>query len=558
MGQEDNAHSIQEQQAAELIKQDKLQEAGQIYKKLIAAGTNSHTSFGNLAAICGMQGKFDEAIDLLKKALQLDPSHPTTHNNLGNAFKEQGDLNAAIASYNKAIKLKPNFPNAHFNLSIALKEKGDFPNAHLNHGIALTEKGDINAAIASYNKALELKPNFPEAHKRLGLALKDQGEFDAAITSFNKAIRLKPDSPELHNNLGNTYREQGNLIDALSSYSKAIKLKPDFPDPHLSTSLVTLLRGDYKNGWEKYEWRIHKDISNRESIKPHALPKCDQWDGSQIAEKSKLLLVSEQGLGDTLQFMRYATGLRHQGISVSLCAPTKLHSLIQASGIDPSPLTPEQANNISDGQWIPLLSVPKHLQVSPQNPITNEPYIKATDELNAKWRNTLQSAHKPIIGINWRGNREDVGKQNRNIPTQAFRKMIKASAGSFLCLQRGAQHSEIEQLALSPETIKTQHEALRIADSDISEDFLEYAAIISNCDLVITTGTTVAHISAGLGIPTWVLLPKIPDWRWGLEGDTTFWYPSMRLFRQRERGNWDEVIERVTTALQDHFKNGAK
>ena len=181
------------------------------------------------------------------------------------------------------------------------------------------------------------------------------------------------------------------------------------------------------------------------------------------------------------------------------------------------------------------LSVPKYLKVSPQNPIITQPYIKTTDKLSAKWRDILSVLKGPIIGINWRGNRKDIKKQARDIPIQKFRRIVGTSAGSFLCLQRGAQRSEVDRLMISQKTSVGQLETLRIADSDEQEDFLEYAAIVANCDLVITTGTSVAHISAGLGIPTWVLLPKVPDWRWGLEGDTTFWYPSMRLFRQPKK-----------------------
>ena len=138
---------------------------------------------------------------------------------------------------------------------------------------------------------------------------------------------------------------------------------------------------------------------------------------------------------------------------------------------------------------------------------------------------------------------------------RSFRKIFNAFSGNLLCLQRDMRDNEIQHLRRNSYITAAQPEISRIADSNKPEDFLEYAAIIANCDLVITTGSTVAHLAAAMGIPTWVLLPKVPDWRWGLEGDTTFWYPSMRLFRQREIGNWDEVIERVGEALQEHFKD---
>ena len=151
------------------------------------------------------------------------------------------------------------------------------------------------------------------------------------------------------------------------------------------------------------------------------------------------------------------------------------------------------------------------------------------------------------------GQSKNANKQNRNVPTHIFRKIVEGYRGNLACLQRGALHSEVEQITFNSKITPHQLNILRIADSDESEDFLEYAAIINSWDLVITTASTVAHMAAGIGIPTWVLLPKVPDWRWGLEGDTTFWYPSIRLFRQTKRGNWDHVAERVAEALHDQF-----
>ena len=590
-------HAAKEQQAVSLINQGKLQEAEALYRELIAAGTNNHIVYGNLAAICGMQGRFDELIEFLRKALELNPKHPDAHNNLGNALKEQGDLDAAIASYNTALQLKPNYPDTHINLGIALKEQGDLdaaiaslktalqlkpnhPDAHYNLGIALQEQGDLDAAIASYKKSLELKPNYPDAHNNLGIALqehgnltasitsykkalelkpnypdahnnlgnalKEQGDLTSAITSYNTALQLKSNYPEAHNNLGNALKEQGDLTAAIASYNKALELKPNHPDAHNNLSLTELLTGNYKNGWIRYEYRFQAK-SGKAIV--DATPPSQQWNGEEITKGSKLLLVSEQGLGDTLQFMRYATALRMQGASVSLCAPPKMHTLIQVSGIEQSPVTPKQANQVSEGQWIPLLSVPKHLDVSPGNPVINEPYIKTTDELIAKWAGTLEAEQRPVIGINWQGNpkTEKTGLRGRSISLEAFAPITGTSQISLLSLQKGFGSEQLETCSFKDRFVSCQDQ---INDT---WDFLETAAIISNCDLVITSDTSVAHLAGGMGKTTWLLLHKVPDWRWGLEGDTSFWYPSMRLFRQSERGNWDEVMERVAEELQKQF-----
>ena len=489
-------HAVKGKQAVALINQGKLEEAEAIYRELIAAGTRNHAVYGNLAAICGMQGRFGELIELLKKALEIVPNYPEAHNNLGNAHKEQGNLDAAIASYNTALQLKPDYPDAHYNLG----------NAH-------KEQGELDAAIASYNTALQLKPNYPDAHYNLGNALQEQGNLDAAIDSYNTALQLKP----------------------------------NYPEAHWNSALTMLLGGDYKNGWVKYEWR-HKKEKN--TVKPHALPKCIPWGGEPALNQIKqLLLVTEQGIGDTLQFMRYVNALRQQGATVSFCAQPKLHTLIQASAIDPSPLTPKQANQVSEGQWVPLLSVPRHLGVSPGNPVINEPYIKTTDELIAKWADTLEAEQRPIIGINWQGNpkAEKAGLRGRSIKLETFAPIIGGSQISLLSLQKGFGSEQLETCSFKDRFISCQDQV------NDTWDFLETAAIIANCDLVITSDTSVAHLAGGMGKTTWLLLQKVPEWRWGLEGETTFWYPSMRLFRQKERGNWNEVMERVTEALQMEF-----
>jgi Flp pilus assembly protein TadD len=596
-----NTHKEKEQLALALINQGKLKEAENIYTILVNSGSINDIVHGNLGALLQRKGDVTNATLLLKKSLDLNPNNADVHNNLGIAFEDQGDLSSAINSFNQAIELKLNFPEAHYNLGNALKKKGDltaaiasyqtalqlkfnYPEAHYNLGNALKKKGDLTAAITSYQTALQLKPNYPEAHYNLGNSLKDRGDLTAAIIAYNTAIQLKPSFPEAHYNLGNSLTDRGDLTAAITAYNTAIQLEPNYPeahsnlgnvlkdngdikaaissfnksleitpdDPgaHFNLSLAILTSGDYKNGWEEYEWRTEK-MKGKSRL--HAIPNCSLWQGKPPKPKTKLLLVTEQGLGDTLQFLRYARALKDQNFNVSLCAPIRLHLLIQASNIHPSPLTPEQANQVKDGQWSPLLSIPKYLKVTPSNPIITEPYIKSTDELNAKWKNILLPRYNPIIGINWRGNSNDKSRQNRNIKIHTFKRALDAISGNFICLQRDAHFKEIENVKRNPNITNKQLEISRIADSNDPEDFLEYAAIIANCDLVITTGSTVAHLAAGMGIPTWVLLPKVPDWRWGLEGDTTFWYPSIRLFRQRERGNWDEVMERVAEALQKDF-----
>ena len=520
-----------EEQAVELVKQGKLRESESIYRRLIANGENTYTVYGNLAAICGMQNRFEEVIELLHKTLTLKPDYPEAHYNLGIALKKKGDVKAAIASYKNALQLEPNYAEAHYSL-----------------GIALHQQGDLDNAISEFRAALQLQENYPEAHYNLGVSLKKQGDLTGAIASYSAALKLKPDYPKAHYNLGNAFQDAGDPIGAISAFKTALKLKPNYTKASLNLAMAELLVGDYKSGLKRYEFRFkNKD----KKFILNAVPPCKLWDGNLTSKNLKLLLVSEQGLGDTLQFMRYAIVLKNLGISVSLCAQPKLHSLIKTSDIDQAPLTPEQANKFSEGRWIPLLSVPQYLNISPDNPIITHPYINAPEKYIEKWKHILTGDKKPIIGINWQGNplHETTNSKGRSIPLESFAPLTKTPNIKLLSLQKGLGSEQLERCSFKDHFVGSQDQ---INDT---WDFVETAAIVANCDLVITSDTSVAHLAGGMGKTTWLLLKTVPEWRWGLEGESTFWYPSMRLFRQRERGNWDEVLQRVADALEEHFES---
>ena len=487
-----NENSINEKKAINFHQTGKIKEAEKIYVKLIDGGSKNHILYVNLASICLLRGDKEKGLNLLKTAFKLKPDYPVTHNNLGNALKDKGDLSAAISSYKQALKLKPNYPAAHYNL-----------------GNALRDKGDLSAAISSYKQALKLKPNYPAAHVNLGVTFQEKGEIKTAISTFKKALKLKPDYPAAHTNLGRAY----------------------------------LLNLDYQRGWLENEYRFKNFIN---SVIPHANPPIPKWQGEGINSKEKLLVVSEQGLGDTIQFMRYIPYLKQKGIDVSFCAQTKLHDLIKASGISPNPLTPEQGDKVQEGKWISLLSLPLILGLVPNNLLITAPYIASSVELIRKWREILSTEQKPIIGINWQGNPkcEKTILKGRSIPLETFSAIAKNHDCRFLSLQKGFGSEQLNNCSFKDQFVHCQNNVNEIWN------FLETSAIIANCDLVVTSDTSVAHLAAGMGKPTWCLLQYVPDWRWGMNGEKTFWYPSMRLFRQKERNNWMEVIKKIDIELK--------
>ena len=524
-------HAGLEQDAALLIDQGRLVEAEVIYRKLISLDTANYLTYSSLAVICAMSDRFGESVSLLKRALELNPNDPSSHNCLGNALQEQGALKEAIASYQIALQLDSAYIEARHNLANALQKYGD-----------------LDASIVCYQQVLDACPDNIDCCLNLGNALSEKGDLELAVVWYEKAIYLSPEHALAYCNLGNLFARQGSFIAANSMYRKAIELNPGFPDALCNLSHLLLLNGDYSEGWCKYESRSMKAKPDL----PHANPSLPLWDGKGLESNDHLLIVSEQGLGDTLQFMRYLIELNRRGVKTSFCVQDKLHGLIQVSGIDSSPLSLEQAIEVKKGHWIPLLSLPKKLGVSPEKPIIIDPYISTKDILVEKWCKRLDAESSPVVGINWQGNpvTETEGLKGRSLSLEAFAPLAVSKA-KLLSLQQGFGSEQLETCSFKDRFVSCQDQVTE------TWDFLETAAIIANCDLVITSDTSVAHLAGGMGRRTWLLLQKVPDWRWGLEGDTTFWYPSMRLFRQRERGNWNEVMIRVALEL-DKFLSDKK
>ena len=579
---------------AALHMQGDLEGALAAYGKVLSIQPNHPQALNDLGITLYKQGKPDAAVTAFKKALTVQPSYPGALNNLGNVLKEQGDLDGAIASYRKALSIEPNYPEALLSLGHTLREQGQ-PDAAIDSyrkaltiqpnylealeslGVALDVQGDPEGALTTYGKILSIEPNHPQALNNLGVILHKQEKLDAAITAFKKALAIQSSYPEALNNLGNVLQDQGDLEHAIISYKKALSIKPNYPkamdnlgtalctqgnlegaitcyrkaialsdadyvDAHVNLSLALLLSGDHEHGWEEYEWRFRQ---NRKEKFYHAHPQIEQWTGHNHSPGERLLIVSEQGLGDTLQFMRYLPCLDSSTMDVSFCAQPKLHGLIQSSGIIRNLLTPEEANATTTGKWLTLLSLARILKVSPDNPLVTRPYIKVAEENIVAWQEKLSNEKRPIIGINWHGNpqTEKAALQDRSLPLDAFAPVAKKTEATFLSLQKGFGAEQLTDCPFRHRFVACQEEINQ------TWDFVETAAMIMNCDLIITSDTAVAHVAGGLGKTTWLLLASVPDWRWGMAGERSTWYPSMRLFRQQQLGNWAGVMDRVVRAL---------
>ena len=513
----------------------------------------------NLGNALQTLGELTEAIDCYEQALRQSPDSTEAHSNLAQALLRSGDAGAAKTHLERVVRLRPDDADAHNRLGLALLDLGageaalacfrkalalqpDNPALLCNVSTALQGLGQADEAIDCLKQALSQRPDFAEAHNNLGIILHKEGKLKQAMAAFEQALSLKPEYADSYSNLGNVLLENGEVDAALSHYRKALALRPDHGDAHHNFSQALLLCGDYRRGWPEYEWRGRCEIP----VVPHAQPATAVWDGGPLAPGETLLLVSEQGIGDTLQFLRYAPLLRARGLAVRLCVPQKLHGLIRASSLDADPLSPEQGNAYRDGPWLPLLSLPGQLGVSPATPLAVDPHLRTTAAAIARWRALLAPEKRPLIGLHWQGNpaQEQGNARGRSLPLEAFAPLAAIAGISLLSLQKGPGSEQLARCSFRDRFVVCQEEV------DQAWDFLDTAALVACCDLVISSDSAVAHLAGGMGHPTWLLLKHIPDWRWGLEGDTTFWYPSLRLFRQARQGDWEGVIRRVADELQ--------
>ncbi len=543
----------------------------------------------NLGIALRQQGRLDEAVTSFRAALDLRPDFAEAHNNLGIALKEQGRLEDAIASYRKAIEHDPNYTGAHNNLGIALKDSGlpaeaiasylraidldpNYPGAHNNMGIALKAQGRLDEAIASYRRAIALDPNYAVAHNNLGLALKEQGRWDAAaacfraaldirpdfpeahnnlgtvlgeharqqeaVACYRKAIELEPDFPEAYNNLGTALRAQQRLDEAVCSYQRAIGLKPDYAEAHTNLAMALLARGDMAAGWEEYEWRW-KAPDTIEARRDFAQP---QWRGEHAAGRT-LLIHAEQGLGDSLQFCRYAPLAAATGLRVILEVPVPLVRLFRGlPGVDR--VVTRGRGGAGFDLHCPMLSLPLALGTTITTIPNVVPYLQADASEVAAWRTRLDTLGMPgrRIGLAWAGSsrlHSPTGAaldRRRSIAPDRLAPLLAVPGLRFVSLQKGgpAAPADFPLLDCMGEM----------------EDFADTAALIANLDLVIAVDTAVVHLAAALGKPVWLLDRFDPDWRWLVGRRNSPWYPTLRLYRQPRPGDWDSVLVEVASDLR--------
>jgi tetratricopeptide (TPR) repeat protein len=499
-------------------------DAAALIRRALALQPRNAIAYGNLALVLQNHGKWDEAMECSRQALALQPNVPEAHYNLGYAFHLKGDLEEAVSCYRRSLAINPQFTPPYQNLGAALKTMGR-----------------VDEAIQVYRQGLKLQPASAALLSNLGDALWEQGKADESAQCCRQAMALDPNFPEPHLNLGNTLVMQNRFEEAIECYRRAIALRPDYALAHCNVAMALLTIGQFEEGWREHEWRWRKPgfpSVARNFSQP-------QWDGSELNGRT-VLLHSEQGLGDALQFVRFANHVqRRGGRAVIECKPALLRLFQNAAHLGADAVVVQNEAGapppVAFDLHLPLLSLPLALGIfDPAKIPTPVPYLQADPLSEEHWRQLLTNDQKRLkVGLAWVGSAVHVDDKVRSISLDTLGPLAREDV-AFYSLQVGRGS---EQAAKPPNRMELIDFTARLAD------FADTAGLVSQLDLVICVDTSIAHLAGAMGKPVWVMIPHRPDFRWMLDREDTPWYPTMRLFRQQTPGNWREVVERIGEAL---------
>lgn len=531
-----------------LARQGQLKEAATQFHEALQSRPHNLEATKWLGDVLCAQGRLDEAISYYHDILQNHPDHAIVHYNLGVALQQQGRVDEAAASYEQALAIEPRHFNAWTNLGHmrqargdldgavaafqqALQLKPDFAELHVNLANAHSARSDWERAEASLKEALRLNPHVATVHNALGIALASQNKMDEAMASFLRAIELNPQLAEAHSNLGIAWDDKGYLNEALACYEEALRLNPDYAKAHISRGLVLLLRGEYEQAWAEYEWRwTTGEIQPRQFAQP-------RWDGSPLAGRT-ILLHAEQGIGDTILFLRYAPLIQELGGRVLVdCQPALAPLATTCPGIDivasgDRPLS-------SFDVFASLSSLPGIFGTTLDTIPARIPYLSADPVRVEHWRQELAHERRLKVGIVWQGNSQYKADRDRSVPLTQFAPLADVPGVVLLSLQFG---EGADQLATA---------ALPITDLGSRAVPLEnLAAVLVNLNLLISVDTAPAHLAGALGLSFWLALSHRPYWPWLLGRSDSPWYPTARLFRQRRDGDWTTVFAEMAQALR--------
>ncbi|HEU5046778.1 MAG TPA: tetratricopeptide repeat protein [Rickettsiales bacterium] len=536
-----------------LAMQHKYREALVKYDAALSHNAENPDTYYSRATVLFSLKRFQEAVESCQKALTFAPENAVACNTCAAALLQLKRYEEALAYCDRAIMLQPGYANAHNNRAIILQRLKRYEEAlescdraltlSPNHAEAHSTRGSIlrnlkryDEALASCDKALGIIPGFAEAHNNRGNALLGLRRYEEAYAAYHAALASKPDYAEAHSNLGFILQNLQRYSAALIEYERAIALQPDYAEAQIHRALLKLLLGEFEEGWREYEWRWkHADTSSADA-RPFEQP---LWLGAEPLAGKTILLHSEQGFGDTLQFCRYASMVEALGANVIMEVQAPLVQIVSSVADYSGQVMETQCFTGEFDFHCPLMSLPHAFKTTVETVPAQVPYLHAPPATLLEWQARLGAKTRPRIGIAWSGAAKHVNDHNRSIALHLLQPLLEMDF-EFFSLQKEVRESDAAFLASSSIT-HLAHEL---------RDFSDTAALASEMDLVISVDTSLVHLAGALGKKTWVLLPVVPDYRWLLDREDSPWYPTARLFRQQEINDWGGVIARVVEALR--------
>ncbi|HTA44372.1 MAG TPA: tetratricopeptide repeat protein [Bryobacteraceae bacterium] len=492
--------------ARALFQENRIGETVAVLRDALAGKPNVAEGWALLGNALSHADRYELAREALDRAISLDPTQPGFHYDLGLVLSRTGESQEAEASYRRALQLRARFPEALNNLGNLLRRRKATPQA-----------------VDCYQQALKFRPGYLDATYNLGLALQDLDLLEDAAGCYGAVLKEKPEHHASLNNLANVLLRGGRVDEALARYDEAVRLSPDSREYRVNLGMAQLLDGDFPSGWRNYGARrapVRSDLT--------------LWNGEPV-EGRGILLLSEQGLGDTIQFIRYARRLHHEGGRVSALCPESLAELLRtAPGLENVIVSGQQ---VSHCDWYaPLMHLPRLFDTRLESIPADTPYLFADPERVRQWELELNIPPSQFkVGLAWRGAAEHWNDRNRSIDPAELGALGELPDTAWISLQKGFPQG-CESLSFTP------------LPRDL-EDFADTAALMAHLDLVISVDTSVAHLAGALARPVWTLLPFAPDWRWLRDRNDSPWYPNMTLFRQERRGEWKPVLEEVREEL---------
>jgi tetratricopeptide (TPR) repeat protein len=526
----------------------RLADAERLYLQVLQARPDSFEVLHMLGVVRAQQNRNVEALELIGAALRLRPGDPLTLTNYGNVLAAMERYQEAMASHDAALLIAPDYADAWNNRGNALKGLGrledaltsyqkavalrpDFLSALSNRGNVLHQLNRFEGALASYDQALAIDSHHIDALYNRGNLLHDMNRHADAVASYDQALAVWPQHIDAWTNRGLCLQNLKLLNAALESFDHAIAIDSARAHPRYSKALCLLLAERFAEGLPLYEWR--KKLPEPSEARTYSQP---LWTGAEDIAGKTLFLHIEQGLGDTIQFYRYAAAAQARGAKVVLAVQDGIKRLLQRATPSVDLIGYYEKPTAFD-YHIPLMSLP--LALGMDHMPTPVPYLHAEPERVEHWAARLGDTGYRI-GVCWEGNRSVPGGVGRSFPPEALAGIANVPGVRLISLQKDAH----------PETLRAAKMETLGADFDTGTDaFLDSAAVIKNLDLVISLDATMAHLAGALGRPVWVALKYVPEWRWGLDRSDSPWYPTARLFRQRIDGDWSSVFAEMKAEL---------